>query len=135
LRGWARSPHGNAILARGIAEPFRGAPTLPTASANYAFSRFPSFNSSPLFADRGPIFNAAGSSEKVIAQKLGSFDQYDLAVPASASNPRTPFGTSPPEPSLPDAINGVPMQEVVNDLINHGRWAPAMREGGMWAKR
>jgi hypothetical protein len=110
-------PHGNAILAQGIAEPFSGAPTLPAAGANYAFSRFPSFNSSPLFADSGPIFNAAGSSEKVIAQKLGSFDQYDLTLPASATNPRTPFATSPPEPPLPDDISGVSMQEVVNDPI------------------
>ena len=110
-------PHGTAILAQGIAEPFSGAPTLPTADANYAFSRFPSFNSCPFFADPGPIFNMAGSAEKVVAQKLGAFSQYDLTAPASATNPRTPFGTSPPEPPLPDAIDGVAMQEVVNDPI------------------
>jgi hypothetical protein len=53
----------------------------------------------------------------VVASQLGSFDQYDLTVPASAMNPRTPYGTSPPDPPLPASINGVAMQDIVNDPI------------------
>ena len=111
-------PHGNALLAQGIAEPFSGPPTLATADAEYAFSRFPSFNSCPFFAEPAPpLINAAGTSETKAASQLGSFDQYDLTVPASATNPRTPFGTHPQDPPLPDSIKGVAMQDVLNDPI------------------
>jgi hypothetical protein len=114
-------PHGNALLAQGIAEHFSGPPTLETAEAKYAFSRFPSFNSCPFFAEPAPplppLINAAGTAEKVAARELGSFDQYDLTVPASATNPRTPFGTHPPDPDLPEFIGRVPMQDVLNDPI------------------
>jgi len=110
-------PHGNSLLAQGIAEPFAGDPTLKTPTAEYAFSQFPSFNSTP-FATvptvLQPIINAAGSSEKLTAPPPG-FSQYDLTVAASATNPRTPFGTT--DPPLPTAIDGVPMQDVVNDPI------------------
>jgi hypothetical protein len=37
--------------------------------------------------------------------------------PPFALNTRTPYDTSPPEPPLPANINGVPMQDVVNDPI------------------
>jgi len=43
------------------------------------------------------------------------FTQYDLTIPDSAANPRTPFGTT--EPPLPATINGVGMQAVINDPI------------------
>jgi hypothetical protein len=43
--------------------------------------------------------------------------QYDISVAASATNPKSPFGTNPPEPPLPTAIDGVAMQDVVNDPI------------------
>ena len=110
-------PHGTTVLAQGVAEPFSGAPTLSTADSNYAFSRFPSFNSCPFFSAADPIFNMAGTAEAIAAKPLGSFTQYDLTVPASATNPRSPFGTNPPEPPLPDAIDDVPMQDVLNDPI------------------
>ena len=56
------------------------------------------------------------------------FPQYDVTVPigpipAGPFNPpfilntRTPFATAPAEPPLPANINGVPMQDVVNDPI------------------
>ena len=42
---------------------------------------------------------------------------YDLSIPTSAANPRSPFGTNPPAPPLPKEIDGVPMQDVLNDPI------------------
>jgi hypothetical protein len=56
------------------------------------------------------------------------FPQYDLSIPvgpiaAGPSNPpftlntRTPFDTTPAEPPLPANIDGVPMQDVINDPI------------------
>jgi hypothetical protein len=62
------------------------------------------------------VINADGSSDKLTAPPPG-FTQYDLTIPESVANPRTPFGTNPPEPALPAAIRGVPMQDVVNDPI------------------
>jgi hypothetical protein len=117
-------PHGNALLAEGVAVPFKGAPVLAAHGAQYAFSSFPSFNStpSPAATPTAPIIlNAAGSSEKATATANGigpGFTQYDLTVPDSATNPRTPFNTNPADPPLPANINGVPMQDVVNDPIN-----------------
>jgi hypothetical protein len=110
-------PHGNSLLAQGIAAPFTGDPTLTTPTAQYAFSQFPSFNSTPFPTAPAPIINAAGSSEKLSAPVPPGFQQYDLTVAASAANPRTPFGTNPPEPPLPANIDGVLMQDVVNDPI------------------
>lgn len=113
-------PHGNSLLAEGTAAPFSGPPTLQTPSSPYAFSVFPSFNSTPfpVPAPPGvPVLNAAGSSEKLTAPAPPGFTQYDLTVAASATNPRTPFGTNPAEPPLPASINGVLMQDVVNDPI------------------
>jgi hypothetical protein len=75
-------------------------------------------------------FNAAGSSEKLTAATIPAppFPEYDLTIPDGpippgplnppfALNTRTPFGTSPLEPPLPASINGIPMQDVVNDPI------------------
>jgi hypothetical protein len=108
-------PHGNSLLAQGVATPFVGPPTLTTAGAQYAFSQFPSFNSTPFPIGTPSILNAAGSSEKLSAPVAPGFQEYDLTVAESATNPRTPFGTS--EPPLPAAIDGVAMQTVVNDPI------------------
>jgi hypothetical protein len=115
-------PHGNALLAEGIAEPFTGTPVLAAGAAQYAFSRFPSFNSTPFgVPPTAPVavFCAAGSSEAATAaaNALPPFDQYNLGIASGAGNPRTPFDTSPAEPPLPANINGVPMQTVVNDPI------------------
>jgi hypothetical protein len=129
-------PHGNSLLAEGIAEPFTGPPVLTVPGSQYNFSRFPWFNSTPFAVPPtaptppGIVFNAAGSSEKLTAPTVPAtpFPQYDVSVaigsiPAGPFNPpftlntRTPFETSPPEPPLPANINGVPMQNVVNDPI------------------
>lgn len=111
-------PHGNALLAQGIAAPFTGPPVLKTPTAVYAASAFPSFNSTPFATfPTAPIINAAGSSEKLTAPPAPPFTQYDLTIPDSATNPRTPFGTNPPDPALPTEILGVGMQDVVNDPI------------------
>ena len=107
-------PHGNALLAEGTATAFTGTPIVPDGNLPYAFSVFPSFNSTP-FPAAGPI-NAAGSSELDTAAG-GGFSQYTISNPASLANPRTPFDTDPPDPALPADINGVPMQAVVNDPI------------------
>lgn len=119
----ATIPHGNSVLAQGGATPFTGPPTLTSATAQYAFSVFPSFNSTPFAIPPTPAaqpkINAAGSAEKLTAAALNPpvkpFTEYDLAVPDSAQNPRTPFGTTPAEPPLPASIDGVPMQDVIND--------------------
>ncbi|MBV9038698.1 MAG: hypothetical protein JO182_29695 [Acidobacteriaceae bacterium] len=115
----ATIPHGNAVLAQGIAERYDGPPTLKAASEEYAFSRFPSFNSTP-FATlplAPPVISAAGSSEKNTATTGGvpPFNEYDLSVPDGPGNPRTPFGT--PCPPLPADIDGVSMQDLINDPI------------------
>ena len=132
-------PHGNSLLAQGIAEPFSGPPVLTVPGSQYAFSLFPSFNSTPFavppFLPPPPTpptvaFNAAGSSEKLTAAKIPAppFPQYDLGVPVGpippgplnppfTLNTRTPFDTTPAEPALPASINGVPMQNVINDPI------------------
>src|SRR5271166_1440229 len=112
-------PHGNSLLAQGIASRFSGPPTLKTPTGGCAFSSFPSFNSTPFatLPTAPPVINAAGSSEDATAKATGvpPFDEYNLTVPDSAANPRTPFGTS--LPPLPPNINGVPMQDVINDPI------------------
>jgi hypothetical protein len=129
-------PHGNSLLAQGVAAPFSGTPVLTVPGAEYNFSLFPSFNSTPFGAPPsapnppGVVFNAAGSSEKLTAPTVPAapFPQYDLGIPIGpiapgASNPpftlntRTPFGTTPPEPALPGSIDGVALQDVINDPI------------------
>jgi len=116
----ASIPHGNAVLAQGAATPFTGPPVLAGNDQQYAGSLFPSFNSTP-FAIPPIQINAAGSSELLTAPALTNpappFTEYNLLDAASAANPRTPFGTSPAEPPLPASINGVAMQEVINDPI------------------
>jgi hypothetical protein len=105
-------PHGNALLAQGTATAFAGTPVLPDGTVPYAFSAFPSFNSTP-FPAGGPV-NAKGTSELDNAPG-GGFTQYTISNPASLANPRTPFDTDPADPPLPADINGVAMQTVVND--------------------
>ncbi|WP_428532289.1 heme-binding protein [Rhodopila sp.] len=124
-------PHGNALLAEGVAEPFVGPPVLTVPGSQYSFSRFPSFNSTPFAVPPtapGIVFNAAGSSERLTAPTVPAtpFPQYDVSVPigpipAGPFNPpftlntRTPFATAPAEPPLPPNIHGVAMQDIVND--------------------
>ena len=118
-------PHGNSMVVQGIAGTFSGPPVIspganPVAGGSPAFSLFPSFNSTPFGAAPSPAINAAGSSEKLTAPALSPpkapFNEYDLTVPPSVTNPRTPLGNTPPIP-LPAQIDGVDMQEVINDPI------------------
>ena len=113
-------PHGNSLLAQGTAQPFTGTPVLEAFPDKYAFSQFPSFNSTPFVTiptiPGPPIIHAEGTSEKLSAT-VPPFTEYDLTIPESITNPRTPFNTFPPEPDLPVEIDGVPMQDVVNDPI------------------
>jgi len=112
----ATIPHGNAVLASGVAQPFTGPPTLATADATYNGSLFPSFNSTP-FGAGGPL-NAAGSSAKATqAANPGTtlFNEYNLQVTADKTNPRTPFPAA--TPVLPASINGVDLQDLINDPI------------------
>jgi len=113
-------PHGTTILAQGNAAKFTGPPVLPADGAPYAGSVFPSFNSTPFPAPGAAspaVLNAAGSSEALTAPQIPAppFSEYDLTVPASALNPRTPFNSD--DPPLPDQIGGVLMQDLVNDPI------------------
>jgi hypothetical protein len=126
-------PHGNSILAEGIAAPFSGAPALTVGGSQYNFSLFPSFNSTPFgVPPTAPaiVFNAAGSSEKLTAPTVPAppFPEYDITIPIGpippgplnppfTLNTRTPFDTTPAEPPLPANIDGVPMQDVINDPI------------------
>jgi hypothetical protein len=131
-------PHGNSLLAEGIAEPFKGPPILTIPGSKYSFSRFPSFNTTPFAVPPtapGAVFNAAGSSEKLTAPTVPAtaFPQYDFKVPVGAIpvgptsegtfnppftlNTRTPYETTPHEPPLPSHINGVAMQDIINDPI------------------
>lgn len=111
-------PHGNTFLAQGLAESFASPPTLESSDGGCAFSRFPSFNSTA-FPTSAPSINASGSSDKLTAKAANAppFAPYDLSIPTSAANPRSPFGTNPPAPPLPKEIDGVPMQDVLNDPI------------------
>jgi hypothetical protein len=109
----ASIPHGNAILARGIASHFQGPPTLPAGPVNYNGSLFPSFNSTPFPA--GTPIMAAGSSELGSKPTPPRFEQYNLKKVGPPENQRTPLNTG--EPALPADIDGVEMQKVVNDPI------------------
>ena len=124
----ANIPHGNSLLAQGIATPFDGPPTIspganPISGGNPAFSVFPSFNTTaidlqgpgllapgvPLGA---PIF-AAGTSEAQ-SKPGGGFHQYNLALPIGPTDPtntRTPLGNLPE--ILPPAIT----QQLLNDPV------------------
>jgi hypothetical protein len=131
-------PHGNALLAQGIAKRFTGPPTLPAAGAPYLGSIFPSFNSTPFGVPPtppnppGPAINAAGSSEAATAPKLVPpavpFPEYNLANAPGPANTRTPFATSPPEPAIPNTPQNQAMvndpiillQNVINDQVAQG---------------
>jgi hypothetical protein len=119
----ANIPHGNSLLAQGIAVPFSGPPVIslgaqPISGGNPAFSSFPSFNSTPILLSpptghvgdvTNPIF-AAGTSEAQ-SKPGGGFSEYTLSNAASITNTRTPLGNLPPV--LPPSIT----QELVNDPI------------------
>jgi hypothetical protein len=119
----ANIPHGNSLLAQGVATSFSGPPAIspganPTGGGNAAFSLFPSFNTTaidlqPPLAPGAPLgapVFAAGTSEAQ-SKPGGGFSQYTLTNPASSTNTRTPLGNIPPV--LPPAIT----QALLNDPI------------------
>jgi hypothetical protein len=93
-------PHGNALLAEGIAinlDPFTGNPFDPNSVAAVNTSPFPVGGTMP------------------IPGTLSAFPPYDLAnLTPAAVNFRTPAGNVPAIP-LPTTIRGVPMQDVILD--------------------
>ncbi len=119
----ANIPHGNSLLAQGVATPFDGPPTIspganPISGGNPAFSLFPSFNTTaidlqpPLAAGvplGAPVF-ASGTSEQQ-SKPGGGFSEYTLSIPVSSTNTRTPLGNLPAV--LPPAIT----QTLLNDPI------------------
>ena len=93
----ASIPHGNAMLAQGTAIQVKSLPggTFPNSASQYRT------------VPQGDPMPAGGTQ--------GGFPEYDLSnMTPAATDSRTPFGDTPPIP-LPSAINGVPMQTVVND--------------------
>lgn len=104
-------PHGNSLLAQGIASHFTGDPVLTIPGAQYNGSAFPSFNSTPFPVPpppAPPILNAAGSSEALSAPTPPGppgFTQYDLSAAPTPAGTRT----SP----IPAGIT----QDIVNDPI------------------
>jgi hypothetical protein len=104
-------PHGNSLLAQGIASPFTGDPVIHAGATLYNGSQFPSFNSTPFAvppAPAAPILNAAGSSEALSAPNPPGppgFTQYDLSIAPVPANTRT----SPVPPGI--------TQDIVNDPI------------------
>jgi hypothetical protein len=128
-------PHGNALLAEGIAKRFSGPPTLPSGGVNYHGSIFPSFNSTPFgVPPTAPAIavNAATSSEALTAPNLVPpavpFPEYNLANPPGPANTRTPYATSPPEPPIPNTPENqamvddpiVLLQNVVSQQVREG---------------
>jgi hypothetical protein len=118
-------PHGNSLLAQGIASKFDGDPVLQAGSVLYNGSVFPSFNSTPFPippAPSNPILNAAGSSEALSAPTPPGppgFIQYDLATPASATNTRT----NPLPPGVDQTVVNDPitlLQNVITDQKKRG---------------
>jgi hypothetical protein len=108
-------PHGNSLLAQGIAAPFTGDPVLQAGAVVYNGSQFPSFNSTPFPVPPPPtppepvaaaILNAAGSSEALTVPTPPNFTQYNLSTPASATNTRT------------DPVPAGVTQAIVNDPIS-----------------
>jgi hypothetical protein len=104
-------PHGNSLLAQGVAAPFTGDPVLQAGATLYNGSQFPSFNSTPFAvppAPVAPVLNAAGSSEALTAPNPPGppgFTQYDLAIAPVPPNTRT----NPVPPGI--------TQDIVNDPI------------------
>jgi hypothetical protein len=93
----ASIPHGNALLAQGTAIRVN-----PVSGGTFAIQPV---NTAPF--PQGTAMPAGGTQ--------GGFPEYDLSnTTPAATNSRTPFGDVPPIP-LPTAINGVPIQSVVND--------------------
>lgn len=93
----ATIPHGNALLAQGLA--------IPVASLPGGTFAIAPVNTAPFAV--GATMPAPGTQ--------GGFPPYDLAnVTPAAADFRTPFGDPSPVP-LPASIDGVAMQAIIND--------------------
>jgi hypothetical protein len=133
----ANIPHGNSLLAQGIARPFNGPPTLspganPLSGGSPAFSLFPSFNSTaidlqPVLAAGkplgAPVF-AAGTSEQQ-SKPGGGFTEYTLSIPFGPTNTRTPFGNVPPviSPAITQTLLNDPvtlLQQTIQEQVAQG---------------
>lgn len=133
----ANIPHGNSMLAQGVATSFSGAPTIspganPISGANPAFSLFPSFNTTaidlqpPLAAGvplGAPIF--AGGTSEAQSKPGGGFSEYTLTNAASPTNTRTPLGNVPPvlAPDITQALLNDPitlLQQTIQNQIAQG---------------
>jgi hypothetical protein len=133
----ANIPHGNSMLAQGVATTFNGPPTIdpganPISGANPAFSLFPSFNSTAI--DLGPPLAAgvplgapvfAGGTSEAQSKPGGGFSEYTLTNAASTANTRTPLGNVPPvlSPSITQTLLNDPitlLQQTVQNQIAQG---------------
>jgi hypothetical protein len=133
----ANIPHGNSLLAQGVATSFDGPPTLspganPLNGSSPAFSLFPSFNSTamdlqpPLAAGKplgAPVF-AAGTSE-LQSKRNGGFTEYTLNVPFGPTNTRTPLGNTPPvlSPAITQTLLNDPvtlLQQTIQGQVAQG---------------
>jgi hypothetical protein len=123
----ASIPHGNAVLAQGLAQHFTGPPTLQIPGKPFHGSSFYSFNSTPIGAPptvpatAAPVFSATGSSQKQTAavNSLTVFNEYNLAVAESAANPRS----NPLPPGITQAVVDDPivlLQNVINQQVDDG---------------
>jgi len=103
-------PHGNSLLAQGVAtrfDPFTGNPFNPDAIAAANTAPFPVLDAFPTPTGTGKGVPAPGT--------LSKFPPYDLSTLTTAAvDFRTPAGNTPPTP-LPTTILGVPMQNVILD--------------------
>jgi hypothetical protein len=118
-------PHGNSLLAQGVATSFDGPPTIspganPAAGISPAFSLFPSFNSTAIGVQPpvglapgvplgAPVFSGGTSEQQ--SKPGGGFSEYTLTNAASQTNTRTPLGNNPAV--LPPAIT----QTLLNDPV------------------
>jgi hypothetical protein len=104
-------PHGNSLLAQGVAAPFTGDPVLAVGAVPYNGSQFPSFNSTPFAVPplpALPTLNAAGSSEALTVPNPPGppgFTQYDLAIAPVPAGTRT----DPVPPGITQAIVNDPI--------------------------
>jgi hypothetical protein len=136
-------PHGNALLAQGVASTFNTAPVVGPGStatgANPSASLFPSFNTTPFAvsvtptpptpanppfapATVAPIFFAGGSSEFLSAPPAahGGFTQYTLTNAFSNTNTRTPLGNVPAvlPPEITQTLLNDPITLLQNEILN-----------------
>ena len=123
----ASIPHGNTVLAQGQAQHFTGPPTLQVPGQPFHGSSFYAFNSTPIGAPptvpatAAPVFSATGSSQKQTAavNALTVFNEYNLAVAESATNPRT----NPLPPGITQAVVDDPiilLQNVIKQQVEEG---------------